>query len=71
MARSYFFGLTPDKELVGGDTALITLKNQKESLFEWFKKHECIVGFIATHWSVVLLRKQIRHGTVTEPTNLS
>lgn len=56
-ANSYFYGLIVDKELVGGNTALITLESQKESLFEWFKKHECIVGFIATHWECGFVEK--------------
>lgn len=49
-ANSYFYGLTADKELVGGNTTLITLGQQKEELFDWFKARNCIVGFIATHW---------------------
>lgn len=49
-AKSYFYGLTTDKEIVGGDTTLITLESQKESLFKWFERKNCLVGFIATHW---------------------
>ena len=56
-ARSYFYGLTADKELVGGDTALITLESQKESLFAWFRRKHCIVGFIATHYECGFVEK--------------
>lgn len=49
-ANSYFYGLTADKELVGGNTALITTDQQREELFNWFTAKNCIVGFFATHY---------------------
>ena len=48
MARSYFYGINGNGELVGGDTALITSNDQVESLFKWFKDRDVCVGFIAT-----------------------
>jgi hypothetical protein len=56
-ANSYFYGLTADKKLVGGDTALITTEQQKEELLDWFKARNCIVGFIATHWECGFVNK--------------
>lgn len=49
-AYSFFYGLTADKKLVGGDTALITSKQQRDEMFDWFKTMNCIVGFFTTHW---------------------
>lgn len=56
-AYSYFYGLTADKRLVGGDTALITSERQKEEIIEWFKTRNCIVGFFATHWECGFVEK--------------
>ena len=57
MSNSYFYGLTKDNKIVGGDTALLTTKEQDEALFEWFKEHDCIVGFTATHWECGFVEK--------------
>ena len=50
MSNSYFYGLTKDNKIVGGDTALITLQEHIDELFDWFVEHDCVIGFVATHW---------------------
>jgi hypothetical protein len=54
MANSFFYGLTKDNKLVGGDTMLGT---PKKELFEWFKERDCVVGVVGTHWECGFVNK--------------